>query len=106
MHCSNPDCRQEAHDLQSGTLRLMEMEVPPEERVTRADYGFPVVAVPAKHLWLCEACARLFRIKRWTRAGVVLEPLGPKAGSEARAGKIAPGRAAGSLSKLAIEHVA
>ena len=106
MHCSNPDCRNEAQDLSRGTLRLLEMEVPPEERVTRSDYGFPVVAAPAKHFWLCAACARLFRLMRWTSAGLVLEPFRPGADKVApqRVGlHQQPGTAGG---KLALENVA
>lgn len=95
MRCSNPDCRQEARDLQSGIVRMLEMEVPPEERITRAEGGFPVVVVPVKHFWLCEACARRFRIKRWTVAGLVLEPLPPQGEGERTSGKIAPERASG-----------
>lgn len=82
----------------------MEMDVPPEERVTRADYGFPVVAVPARHFWLCAACARLFRIKRWTRAGLDLEPLPPQATPERPPVKIAPARAAAPRRKVAFGH--
>lgn len=87
------------------------MEAPPVERVAGGDYGFPVIAVRAKHFWPCSACARLFRMKRWTSAGVILDPRPPQAVEEAGAAKFAPGhaiaprRTAGFRPKLAFEDV-
>jgi hypothetical protein len=52
----------------------MEMEVPPEERVVRGDCGFPVCAVTSRYFWLCAECSRALIIKRWTPAGLILEP--------------------------------
>lgn len=73
MRCSNPKCHQNAHDLQSGTLRLLEMDLPPEERVVRSEWGFPVCSAPSRYFWLCAKCSQSLRIKRWTMAGLVLE---------------------------------
>lgn len=77
MQCVNPQCRQDAHDLYSGTLRLFELTIPPEERIVRADGGFPVVVVPSRFFWLCSQCSRIWRMKRWTTAGLLLEPNRP-----------------------------
>lgn len=74
MQCVNPQCSRDAHDLQSGTLRLLELAIPPEERIVRADSGFPIVVVPSRYFWLCSQCSRIWKMKRWTRAGLLLEP--------------------------------
>lgn len=74
MHCVNPECRRDAQDLHAGTLRLLELAIPPEERIVRADSGFPVVVVPSRYFWLCAECSRRWRMKRWTREGLLLEP--------------------------------
>jgi hypothetical protein len=57
----------------TGRLYLIEMEVPPEERVAGADSGFPVLAVATRFFWLCAKCSLNMRIRRWTRAGLILE---------------------------------
>ena len=74
MQCVNPECCREAQDLYTGTLRLLELAIPPEKRIVRADSGFPVVAVPSRYFWLCSQCSRIWKIKRWTPAGLILEP--------------------------------
>lgn len=73
MRCANADCNQPAHDLTTGTLRLLELDVPPEERVLRSDWGFPVCAVPSRYFWLCEYCSQFSNIRRWTKEGLILE---------------------------------
>ena len=73
MQCVNPQCRQDAQDLHAGTLRLFELAIPPEKRIVRADSGFPVVVVPSRYFWLCSKCSRIWKMKRWTPAGLVLE---------------------------------
>lgn len=73
MHCVNPECRRDAQELDGGTLRLLELAIPPEERIVRADSGFPVVVVPSRYFWLCPGCSRVWRMKRWTRDGLLLE---------------------------------
>lgn len=73
MRCANADCNQPAHDLTKGALRLLELEVPPEQRVLRSDSGFPVCAVPSRYFWLCEHCSKFLNIRRWTKDGLILE---------------------------------
>ncbi len=73
MQCANPDCRTPAVDLSTGVLRLLELEVPPEERVVRSDGGFPICVVPTRYFWLCPKCSSFLRIKRWTRVGLTFE---------------------------------
>jgi hypothetical protein len=74
MECANPNCRRDAQILQDGTLRLLEMDMSPEDRLEGSDYGFPVCTVPSRFFWLCAVCSRVLRMKRWTTGGLVLEP--------------------------------
>ena len=73
MRCANPECGEIAVDLSTGVLRLIELEVPTEERVSRSDGGFPVCSVPSRYFWLCPRCASFLRIARWTPEGTTLE---------------------------------
>ncbi len=73
MECANPECRAPAADLSTGVLRLIELDVPPDQRVIRSDGGFPVCSVPSHYFWLCSACAAHLRIKQWTRDGLTFE---------------------------------
>ena len=73
MKCANPDCRVPALDLSAGVLTLLELDVPPEERVIRSDGGFPVCSVPSRYFWLCAKCSSHLRMRRWTSTGLVLE---------------------------------
>ena len=75
MRCANPTCRKDAQDVDRGSLHLLEMEVPLDERVVRAESGFPVLAAPVRFFWLCAECSRFFRLRRWTAAGLILEPI-------------------------------
>jgi hypothetical protein len=82
MRCVNPECREDAEDLHTGTLRLLELAIPPEERIVRAEGGFPIVVVPSRYFWLCSQCSRVWKMKRWTPAGLLLEPLPLDSGQE------------------------
>jgi len=73
MHCANPECGRVADDLTSGLLRLIELDVPPEQRVTRSDSGFPICAVRSRYFWLCEQCCEILRILRWTENELIFE---------------------------------
>lgn len=73
MQCANPDCREPAADLSTGVLRLVELDVTPEERVIRSDGGFPVCSVPSRYFWLCPKCASYLQLRRWTPHGIILE---------------------------------
>src|SRR3974390_737175 len=73
MQCANPKCNKSAHELTTGSLRLIELDVPPEQRVIRSDWGFPICSVPSRYFWLCEKCCQFLRIRRWTKKGVILE---------------------------------
>ena len=73
MHCANPHCRVPAADLTVGVLRLVELDVAPEERVVRSDGGFPVCSVPSRYFWLCPKCSAYLRVKRWTSGGIIFE---------------------------------
>lgn len=101
MRCAHPQCRQEAHSLQEGTLRLLELAVPVEERVIRSDTGFPVVAVPSRYFWLCSDCSQRFTIRRWTPAGLILDPRSPEEGEKSLLVKIPPSRSV-SRSRLQV----
>ena len=73
MHCANPECDHVANDLTIGVLRLIEIDVPPEQRVTRSEWGFPVCVVRSRYFWLCERCCEVLSIRRWTENGLVFE---------------------------------
>ncbi len=73
MFCANPACRLKSEDLHDGTLRLVELDVAPEDRILGADGGFPVCSVATRYFWLCQECSRILTIKRWTSTGLVLE---------------------------------
>ncbi len=77
MHCANPKCSRYMQNIQQGTLVLLELDVPPDERIVRSESGFPVCTVPSKYFWLCSECSRLWIMKRWTPTGLVLEPAQP-----------------------------
>ena len=63
-----------ADELLSGTLTLVEFESSPEKRILYSESGFPVCSVRTRYFWLCQKCSRLFKIRGWNSAGVVLEP--------------------------------
>ncbi len=68
-------------------MKLLELDLPPEARVERSEWGFPVLSAPSRYFWLCEDCSRLYRIRVWTRDGVRLEPAFALAGSQEAPGK-------------------
>jgi hypothetical protein len=74
MHCANPACRLKSEDLHDGVLRLIELDVAPEDRILGAEGGFPICSVPTRYFWLCEECSRVLTIKRWTSTGLIFEP--------------------------------
>jgi hypothetical protein len=73
MQCANPECRNPAFDLSTGVLRLIELAVPPADRVVRSDGGFPVCSVPSRYFWLCPKCSSFLRIRQWTHDGLIFE---------------------------------
>lgn len=72
MHCANPACCCSAEDLTKGTLRLVELEVPPDERLIGIEGGFPVCVARSRYFWLCAKCSKLMRVTGWTATGVTL----------------------------------
>ncbi len=74
MRCANTDCRAMADNLLKGTLALVEFETPPEDRILHAAGGFPVCSTRTRYFWLCQACSRLFTIRKWNSSGLILEP--------------------------------
>lgn len=101
MQCANPDCNQTACDVTSGTLRLLELEVPPEQRIVRSEGGFPVCCVPSRYFWLCDHCSRFLRVRRWTKDGLVLEYRVNATGGKAREIKLPVARAAAPIRLVA-----
>lgn len=91
MRCANPKCNAVMMDTQGGTMRLLELDIPPEARIERGEWGFPVLCVPTRYFWLCEDCSRLYRIRRWTTEGLRLEPVLVVSHSQENGGK-APAR--------------
>jgi hypothetical protein len=75
MRCANPECGIVAHDLTRGILRLVEMKVPPETRVTRSEWGFPICTVPSRYFWLCDKCSEVLNLRGWTEDGLIFDPI-------------------------------
>jgi hypothetical protein len=75
MRCANPACHVLANELLKGTLRLVEFETAPDDRLLYSTGGFPVCTARTKYFWLCQACSRRFTIRSWNSSGVVLDPL-------------------------------
>lgn len=73
MRCANPNCRAVADDLLKGTLRLVEFETAPDERLLYRADGFPVCVARTKYFWLCPTCSRMFTIAKWNSSGLILE---------------------------------
>jgi hypothetical protein len=73
MRCANPNCRAMADELLKGTLRLVEFETPPDDRLLYAGSGFPVCAARTRYFWLCAECSRRFTITKWDSSGAILE---------------------------------
>ena len=75
MNCANPDCRAIADNLLKGTLKLLEFETPPENRLLHASGGFPVCSARTRYFWLCEKCSKRLTIRKWNSAGLILGPI-------------------------------
>lgn len=104
MQCANPNCRKDAQDVGRGSLHLLEMEVPLDERVVGADSGFPILAAPVRFFWLCAECSRSFRLKRWTPAGLILEPIGKAAADDAYGALAVKAPEKASIARPALPH--
>ena len=71
MVCANPECVAELKYLRGGRLFLMERQT-----VVSGEGG----STPApkrsanmrRYFWLCEDCAKVYSIQRWTDAGIEL----------------------------------
>jgi hypothetical protein len=75
VHCVNPHCRAIADNLLRGTLRLVEFETSPEDRLLYASGGFPVCSARSRYFWLCEKCSKRLTIRKWDSTGLILGPL-------------------------------
>jgi len=73
MRCANPNCHAIADNLLMGTLALVEFETAPDDRILHAGGGFPICVTRTRYFWLCQACSRLFRIRKWNSSGLILE---------------------------------
>lgn len=79
MRCANPECGKIAEHLFDGTLRLIELDLPPGRRTTGEESGFPVCIVPTRYFWLCPECSNLLEIHRWTPKGIIVKPIAQSA---------------------------
>src|SRR3954447_11940616 len=73
MRCANLNCQAMAENLLMGTLALVEFETAPDDRILHAGGGFPICVTKTRYFWLCQACSRLFRIRKWNSSGLILE---------------------------------
>lgn len=93
MTCANKNCGAELKYLRGGRLFLMEREpsaqtMSPEAVACANDSktgSFPIPAMSAsaeikrpvvirRYFWLCERCAQVYSIRRWTENGIELVP--------------------------------
>ncbi len=75
MHCVNPHCRAIADNLLRGSLKLIEFETSPDDRLLYASGGFPVCTARSRYFWLCEKCSKRLTIRKWNSTGLILGPL-------------------------------
>ncbi len=77
VQCANPECCAELKYLRGGRLYLMERERGPGlEGAQRLGIAVAPVAPVDPHLrryfWLCQSCAQMFTLRRWTDQGIEL----------------------------------
>lgn len=71
MVCANPECVAELKYLRGGRLFLMERQpvIARDGAMTSAPKRS---AGMRRYFWLCEDCAKVYSIQRWTDAGIEL----------------------------------
>ncbi len=93
MTCANKDCGAELKYLRGGRLFLMERQ--PSAQATSPEswncanapecgsFESPAMSMPSqgkptvmmrRYFWLCERCAQMYTIRRWTENGIELAP--------------------------------
>jgi len=72
MQCANPNCSTELLYLRSGSLRLLEQQIPADIGFTSDDTGFSARIPPRKFFWLCGECTNYFVLHQWTAGGLLL----------------------------------
>ena len=72
MSCANRECKAELKYLRGGRLFLMERQ-PNLAHLNSYDASRPKRPVTMRrYFWLCESCAKVYSIQRWTDAGIEL----------------------------------
>lgn len=71
MVCANPECVAELKYLRGGRLFLMERQTVITREGARASAPRRSAGT-RRYFWLCEDCAKVYSIQRWTDAGIEL----------------------------------
>ncbi len=72
MKCANKDCTAELKYLRGGHLFFMERQ---SNLTSMGGYDTPRIEKPVtmrRYFWLCERCAQVYTIRRWTENGIEL----------------------------------
>lgn len=80
VQCANPECCAELKYLRGGRLYLMERERAPRlegaQRLTSNSENTENLGTAGSHVrryfWLCQSCAQLYTLRRWTDQGIEL----------------------------------
>lgn len=74
MECANRNCKAELKYLRGGRLFLMEREPHISSRMAEGSSEPNRRVTMRRYFWLCENCAQVFLIRRWTENDIELVP--------------------------------
>lgn len=72
MSCANPECKAELKYLRGGRLFLMERRPSLAQHTTHDPLRPKPPVMMRRYFWLCENCAKIYSIQRWTDDGIEL----------------------------------
>lgn len=74
LSCANQDCKAELKYLRGGRLFLMERKPNVIHIVSHDSAQVKRPVTMRRYFWLCESCAQVYTIHRWTDGGIELAP--------------------------------
>jgi len=72
LSCANQDCKAELKYLRGGRLFLMERKPNVIPMVSHDSTPLKRPVTMRRYFWLCESCAQVYTIQRWTDSGIEL----------------------------------
>ena len=72
MACANRECNAELKYLRGGRLFLLERESNVTRFVTSGSSRNKKPVTMRRYFWLCESCAQIYVLRRWTDSGIEL----------------------------------